>query len=112
MRKALSIKTLLQVEISLSKCFYILLFYLKYPDLSARRKRDLKHGATIPVVGADRSLMQVDDLLSQGKANAAKYLEDNPEVGGAIEKIIREKLLVDSAARGAVETDETADLDA
>ena len=45
-------------------------FYLKYPDLSARRKRDLKHGATIPVVGADRSLMQVDDLLSQGKANA------------------------------------------
>ena len=70
MRKALSIKTLLQVEISLSKCFYILLFYLKYPDLSARRKRDLKHGATSPVVGADRSLMQVDDLLSQGKANA------------------------------------------
>ncbi|MBD9417012.1 recombinase RecA [Pseudomonas sp. PDM16] len=50
--------------------------------------------------------------IGQGKANAAKYLEDNPEVGGAIEKIIREKLLVDSAARGAVETDETADLDA
>jgi recombination protein RecA len=52
--------------------------------------------------------------IGQGKANAAKYLEDNPEVGGAIEKIIREKLLVDSAARGAVEADadETADLDA
>ena len=52
--------------------------------------------------------------IGQGKANAAKYLEDNVEVGGAIEKVIREKLLVDSAARGAVEVDadETADLDA
>ncbi|PYC27236.1 recombinase RecA [Pseudomonas alcaligenes] len=52
--------------------------------------------------------------IGQGKANAAKYLEDNPEVGGAIEKIIRDKLLVDSAAaRGAVEedADEMADLD-
>jgi recombination protein RecA len=43
--------------------------------------------------------------IGQGKANAAKYLEDNPEVGGAIEKIIREKLLVDTSARGAVEAD-------
>ncbi|MDD0841468.1 recombinase RecA [Pseudomonas sp. Gutcm_11s] len=52
--------------------------------------------------------------IGQGKANAAKYLEDNPEVGGAIEKIIREKLLVDSKARGAVEADadEMADADA
>ena len=52
--------------------------------------------------------------IGQGKANAAKYLEDNPEVGGAIEKIIREKLLVDSSARGAVEADadEMADADA
>lgn len=70
MRKALSIKTLLQGYISLSKCFYISLSSPKRPDLSARRKRDLKHGATIPVVGADRSLMQVDDLLGQGKADA------------------------------------------
>ena len=70
MRKALSIKTLLQVEISLSKCFYILLFYLKYPDLSAHRKRDLKHGAGVPVVSADRPFMQVNDLPGQRKADA------------------------------------------
>ena len=70
MRKALSIKTLLQVEISLSKCFYILLFYLKYPDLSAHRKRDLKHGAGVPVIRADRTFMQVDDLPGQRKADA------------------------------------------
>ena len=38
--------------------------------LSAHRNGDLKHGATIPVVGTDRSLMQVDDLLGQGKADA------------------------------------------
>lgn len=69
MRKALSIKALLQVEISLSKCFYILLFYLKYPDLSAHRKRDLKHGAGFSVIRADRSLVQVDDLPGQGKAD-------------------------------------------
>ncbi|WP_068830626.1 recombinase RecA [Pseudomonas sp. BMS12] len=52
--------------------------------------------------------------IGQGKANAAKYLEDNAEVGNAIEKIIREKLLVASNGRGAVEADvdETADLDA
>ncbi|MDX5373355.1 MAG: recombinase RecA [Pseudomonadaceae bacterium] len=52
--------------------------------------------------------------IGQGKANAAKYLEDNPETGSAIEKIIREKLLVASSARGAVEesADEMADLDA
>lgn len=52
--------------------------------------------------------------IGQGKANAAKYLEDNPEVGGAIEKIIREKLLVASNGRGAAEVDasEMADLDA
>jgi recombination protein RecA len=52
--------------------------------------------------------------IGQGKANAAKYLEDNPEIGGAIEKIIREKLLVATSARGAVEADadETADADA
>lgn len=31
--------------------------------------------------------------IGQGKANAAKYLEDNPETGRAIEKLIREQLL-------------------
>ena len=52
--------------------------------------------------------------IGQGKANAAKFLEDNPETGSAIEKIIREKLLVASNNRGAaeVDADEMADLDA
>ena len=70
MRKALSIKTLLQGYISLSKCFYLSLSHPKRPDLSTHWERDLKHGAAIHVVGADRSLMQVDDLLGQGKADA------------------------------------------
>ncbi len=48
--------------------------------------------------------------IGQGKANAAKYLEDNPEVGSAIEKIIRDKLLVQS---GPVKADaEVAEIDA
>ena len=38
--------------------------------LSAHRNGDLKHGAGVPVVGTDRSLVQVDDLLRQGKADA------------------------------------------
>ena len=52
--------------------------------------------------------------IGQGKANAAKFLEDNPETGSAIEKIIREKLLVAGAARGAAEEeeDDLADLNA
>jgi recombination protein RecA len=32
--------------------------------------------------------------IGQGKANAAKYLEENPEIGSEIEQQIREKLLV------------------
>lgn len=32
--------------------------------------------------------------IGQGKANSAKYLEDNPEVARTIEGMIREKLLV------------------
>ncbi len=35
--------------------------------------------------------------IGQGKANSAKYLEDNPEVARTIEGLIREKLLVSSA---------------
>lgn len=46
--------------------------------------------------------------IGQGKANSAKYLEDNPEVGSAIEKIIREKLLV---ASGPARAESTADVD-
>ena len=37
---------------------------------SAHRNGDLENSAAIPVVGTDRSLMQVDDLLRQGKADA------------------------------------------
>jgi recombination protein RecA len=51
--------------------------------------------------------------IGQGKANAAKYLEDNPEVGGAIEKIIRDKLLVASGPIKAETTEaDLADIDA
>ncbi|HLV18770.1 MAG TPA: hypothetical protein VKY70_15040, partial [Pseudomonas sp.] len=32
--------------------------------------------------------------IGQGKANAAKYLEDNPEVRNALDKAIRDQLLV------------------
>ena len=32
--------------------------------------------------------------IGQGKANAAKYLEENPEIGQEIEQQIRAKLLV------------------
>jgi len=35
--------------------------------------------------------------IGQGKANAAKYLEENPEIGQEIEQQIRAKLLVSSA---------------
>jgi len=31
--------------------------------------------------------------IGQGKANSAKFLADNPEVGATLEKMIREKLL-------------------
>ena len=70
MRKALSIKTLLQGYISLSKCFYISLSSPKRPDLSAHRERYIKHGAGFSVIRADRPFMQVDDILRQRKADA------------------------------------------
>ncbi len=34
--------------------------------------------------------------IGQGKANAAKYLEDNPEIGSVLEKTIRDQLLAKS----------------
>ena len=50
--------------------------------------------------------------IGQGKATAAKYLEDNPEVAKTIEQQIREKLLVSGAAqKGAVDQDELVELD-
>ena len=38
--------------------------------LSAHRNGDLENGAGVPVAGADGSLVQVDDLPGQGKADA------------------------------------------
>ncbi|MDH1264359.1 MULTISPECIES: recombinase RecA [unclassified Pseudomonas] len=52
--------------------------------------------------------------IGQGKANSAKYLEDNPEVARTIEGLIREKLLVNNgpAKAGASATaDDMADAD-
>ncbi|RRV08133.1 recombinase RecA [Pseudomonas sp. v388] len=44
--------------------------------------------------------------IGQGKANSAKFLADNPEIGNAVEKLIRDKLLtpgVDTKAVGSRE---------
>ncbi|WP_422911610.1 recombinase RecA [Pseudomonas sp. MAC6] len=53
--------------------------------------------------------------IGQGKANSAKYLEDNPEVARTIEGLIREKLLVSNVpgkANAAVDELADAELDA
>lgn len=57
--------------------------------------------------------------IGQGKANAAKYLQENPAIGAEIEKQIREKLLttgaVAAAGKAAVaeaDADDMADADA
>ncbi|BBP84914.1 recombinase RecA [Pseudomonas sp. No.21] len=51
--------------------------------------------------------------IGQGKANSAKYLEDNPEVGKAIEKLIREQLLNRDAIKGeSAATSEVAETEA
>ncbi|MFP6848872.1 MAG: recombinase RecA [Pseudomonas sp.] len=51
--------------------------------------------------------------IGQGKANSAKYLEDNPEVARTVEGLIREKLLVVSPVVKANSTaDDLADADA
>ncbi|MGE7992151.1 recombinase RecA [Pseudomonas sp. NPDC089554] len=57
--------------------------------------------------------------IGQGKANAAKYLQENPAIGGEIEKQIREKLLNAGAVAAAGKTaaaeagaDDLADADA
>jgi len=50
--------------------------------------------------------------IGQGKANSAKYLEDNPEVARTVEGLIREKLLVVSPTVKANSTaDDLADAD-
>lgn len=57
--------------------------------------------------------------IGQGKANAAKFLQDNPAVGTEIEKQIREKLLnagavaaAGKAAAAEADADDMADADA
>ncbi|MEN0108485.1 MAG: recombinase RecA, partial [Pseudomonas sp.] len=50
--------------------------------------------------------------IGQGKANSAKYLEDNPEVAKTIEKLIRDQLLLsgkEAAAAAAAAVDNTED---
>ncbi|MET1076571.1 MAG: recombinase RecA [Pseudomonas sp.] len=53
--------------------------------------------------------------IGQGKANSAKYLEDNPEVGSTLLRLIRDKLLVASAngptPAAAAAVDDLADAD-
>ncbi|HBP5521380.1 TPA: recombinase RecA [Pseudomonas aeruginosa] len=49
--------------------------------------------------------------IGQGKANAAKYLEDNPEIGSALEKTIRDQLLAKSGPVKA-DAEEVADAEA
>ncbi|MCG8292341.1 recombinase RecA [Pseudomonas entomophila] len=57
--------------------------------------------------------------IGQGKANAAKYLQENPAIGAEIEKQIREKLLTSGAVAAAAkaaaaeaDADDMADADA
>ncbi|MBX9914410.1 MAG: recombinase RecA [Pseudomonadaceae bacterium] len=50
--------------------------------------------------------------IGQGKANSAKYLEDNPEIGRTVEQLIRDKLLAAAAAGKATSSvDELANAD-
>ena len=52
---------------------------------SAHRNGDLENGTGVPVAGADGSLVQVDDLLRQGKADAGfpafSHVETVKDVG-------------------------------
>ncbi|OTJ45118.1 recombinase RecA [Pseudomonas aeruginosa] len=49
--------------------------------------------------------------IGQGKANAAKYLEDNPEIGSVLEKTIRDQWLAKSGPVKA-DAEEVADAEA
>jgi len=50
--------------------------------------------------------------IGQGKANSAKYLEDNPEVANTLQQLIRDKLLVAATpAKSATTADDLADAD-
>ncbi|WP_373290927.1 hypothetical protein [Marinobacterium nitratireducens] len=43
------------------------------------------------------------DKIGQGKANAARYLEEHPEIASEIENAIRDKLLQKPAPKAAAE---------
>ncbi|OLF55428.1 recombinase RecA [Pseudomonas chlororaphis] len=47
--------------------------------------------------------------IGQGKANSAKFLQDNPEIGNALEKQIRDKLLAPSGDAKALPVNESID---
>lgn len=47
--------------------------------------------------------------IGQGKANAARYLEENPEVAQGIEQQIRQQLMAVGAPKAAVADEESAD---
>jgi recombination protein RecA len=51
------------------------------------------------------------DKIGQGKANAAKFLEENPEIASTIETEIRDRLLASTAPKPAAENEETENLD-
>ncbi len=50
--------------------------------------------------------------IGQGKANAAKYLEDNAEVCNALDKLLRDKLLAAPVTTKATASEELAGVDA
>ena len=52
------------------------------------------------------------DRIGQGKANAARYLEENPETAGEIEVQIRNALMPDLAESPAAESEEEGALEA
>ncbi len=50
--------------------------------------------------------------IGQGKANSAKYLEDNPEIGRTVEQLIRDKLLaVATPGKATASVEEPANAD-
>ncbi|MCV6609347.1 MAG: DNA recombination/repair protein RecA, partial [Amphritea sp.] len=51
------------------------------------------------------------DKIGQGKANAAKYLEENPEIANEIETEIRNRLLATAAPAKKDEEDAAENLD-
>lgn len=51
------------------------------------------------------------DKIGQGKANAAKFLEENPEIANAIETEIRNRLLASSVPQEAEEDEASENLD-